>query len=263
MGSKAERLAASIFRPDYPPKADIVDAFWDFRFVPIPDSCNAAINRLARWDAAFWYDEAQAWEKAMTRPMPHAIEVLEAGLRSKLHVGAQFFVALSDVTEVDTGLGLSAPEKPMNADSMMTWLSCSKIARFALRSMKTSSSFRNVGVITVNSHCGIAEPRMSRMGSNPEKLRLCNVFRLAPESGPDSGHRGRLTSAKLRHQPNYSITSWARASGAKRQSAERAVVDGRVRSSPYTPCGIHRDAGVLARRNERSLRKLQERVLRK
>ena len=61
----------------------------------------------------------------------------------------------------------------------------------------------------------------------------------------------------------YSITSSARASSAKRQSAERAVVDGRVRSSPYTPCGIHRDAGVLARRNERSLRKLQERVLRK
>jgi hypothetical protein len=33
-GQKAERLAASIFRPDYPQKADIVDALWHFRFVP-------------------------------------------------------------------------------------------------------------------------------------------------------------------------------------------------------------------------------------
>ena len=32
-GPKAERLAASIFRPDYPPRADIVDALWHFRFV--------------------------------------------------------------------------------------------------------------------------------------------------------------------------------------------------------------------------------------
>src|SRR5262245_64054163 len=31
----AERLAASIFRPDCPPRADIVDALWHFGFVPI------------------------------------------------------------------------------------------------------------------------------------------------------------------------------------------------------------------------------------
>jgi hypothetical protein len=35
VGSKAERLAATIFRPDYPQEADIVDALWHFRFVPI------------------------------------------------------------------------------------------------------------------------------------------------------------------------------------------------------------------------------------
>ena len=60
----------------------------------------------------------------MPHPMPHAIGVLEAGLRSKLHVGAQLFVALNGVTEADIGIGLSAPEKPMNTDSMTTWLSC-------------------------------------------------------------------------------------------------------------------------------------------
>ena len=35
IGRKAERLAASIFRPDYRQKADIVDALWHFRFCAI------------------------------------------------------------------------------------------------------------------------------------------------------------------------------------------------------------------------------------
>jgi hypothetical protein len=64
----------------------------------------------------------------MTRAMPHTIAVLEVGLRSKLHVGAQLFVALNNVIEADISIGLSAPGMPMKADSMMTWLSCSKIA---------------------------------------------------------------------------------------------------------------------------------------
>ena len=64
----------------------------------------------------------------MTRPMPRTIAVLEAGTRSRLHVGAQLFVALNDATEAEIAIGLSAPNKPMKADTMMTWLSCSKIA---------------------------------------------------------------------------------------------------------------------------------------
>ena len=93
-----------------------------------PPKADMAVNRLARRDAACWYNECQAWEKAMTRAMPHTIAVLEAGLHAKLHAGAQLFVALNDVKEADIGIGLSAPGKPMKADSIMTWLSCSKIA---------------------------------------------------------------------------------------------------------------------------------------
>lgn len=64
----------------------------------------------------------------MTQAMPNTIAVLEAGMRSKLHVGAQLFVALNGVIAADTAIGLSAPGRPMTTDSMMTWLSCSKIA---------------------------------------------------------------------------------------------------------------------------------------
>jgi CubicO group peptidase (beta-lactamase class C family) len=54
--------------------------------------------------------------------------VLEGGLRTKLHVGAQLHVSQCGETRADLALGLAAPERPMTPDSMMTWLSCSKIA---------------------------------------------------------------------------------------------------------------------------------------
>ena len=40
------------------------------------------------------------------------------------------------------------------------------------------------------------EPPMSQLGSKPVNLDGSNVFRFAPRSGPNSGHRGSLTSAK-------------------------------------------------------------------
>jgi CubicO group peptidase (beta-lactamase class C family) len=54
--------------------------------------------------------------------------VLEAGMRAKLHVGAQAFISLQGTVQGDLAFGLSAPGRPMTPDSMMTWLSCSKIA---------------------------------------------------------------------------------------------------------------------------------------
>jgi CubicO group peptidase (beta-lactamase class C family) len=64
----------------------------------------------------------------MAEPMPRTTDVLEAGMRSKLHVGAQLFVLLNGTTVCDLVIGLCAPGRPMKSDSMMTWLSCSKIA---------------------------------------------------------------------------------------------------------------------------------------
>jgi hypothetical protein len=81
------------------------------------------------------------------------------------------------------------------------------------------------------------------------------------QRGPWMGVGGRLRRLGW---CSHFIAVWAlstRASGAKRRSAEWAVVNGRARSSPHTPCGIDGDAGALARQNERSLRKLQERGL--
>jgi CubicO group peptidase (beta-lactamase class C family) len=64
----------------------------------------------------------------MAKIMRQMLSVLEAGMRSKLHVGAQLFVSLAGATKADVALGSSAPGRPMTSDSMMTWLSCSKIA---------------------------------------------------------------------------------------------------------------------------------------
>ena len=49
-------------------------------------------------------------------------------MQSRLHVGAQLFVSLDGATKAEIVLGLCAPGRPMTPDSMMTWLSCSKIA---------------------------------------------------------------------------------------------------------------------------------------
>jgi len=49
-------------------------------------------------------------------------------MRAKLQVGAQLYVSVDGVTRADLAIGLAAPDRPMTPDSMMTWLSCSKIA---------------------------------------------------------------------------------------------------------------------------------------
>jgi CubicO group peptidase (beta-lactamase class C family) len=56
------------------------------------------------------------------------LAVIDAGMTAKLHVGAQLFVAHRGETIADLGIGLAAAGKPMTPDSMMTWLSTSKIA---------------------------------------------------------------------------------------------------------------------------------------
>jgi len=60
--------------------------------------------------------------------LPRSLAALEAGVRRKIHGGAQLHVSLRGVCVADVAVGLAAPNKPMTVDSMMTWLSCSKIA---------------------------------------------------------------------------------------------------------------------------------------
>jgi CubicO group peptidase (beta-lactamase class C family) len=60
------------------------------------------------------------------------LAVLEAGMRANLQVGAQLHIALHGETIADLALGLAAVGKPMTPDSMMTWLSTSKIATSVL-----------------------------------------------------------------------------------------------------------------------------------
>ena len=70
----------------------------------------------------------------MTRPivplaerLPGALAVLEDGMCDKLQVGAQVYVSLGGETVADDALGLARPGVAMTTDSLMTWLSCSKI----------------------------------------------------------------------------------------------------------------------------------------
>jgi len=64
--------------------------------------------------------------------LPKTLAVIDDGLRAKLHVGVQLFVASNGETVADLGIGLAAEGRPMTPDSMMTWLSTSKIATSVL-----------------------------------------------------------------------------------------------------------------------------------
>lgn len=60
--------------------------------------------------------------------LPKTLAVIDAGMRGNLHVGVQLHVAHQGETVADLGLGLAAAAQPMTPDSMMTWLSTSKIS---------------------------------------------------------------------------------------------------------------------------------------
>jgi CubicO group peptidase (beta-lactamase class C family) len=64
--------------------------------------------------------------------LPKTLAVIDDGFNAKLHVGVQLFVALNGETVADLGIGLAAAGRPMTPDSMMTWLSTSKIATSVL-----------------------------------------------------------------------------------------------------------------------------------
>lgn len=64
--------------------------------------------------------------------LERTLAVIDDGMRARLHVGVQLHVALHGETVADVAVGLAAAGKPMTPDSMMTWLSTSKIATSVL-----------------------------------------------------------------------------------------------------------------------------------
>ena len=60
--------------------------------------------------------------------LPESHRVLESGRHEGLHVGAQLYVSLAGTPIADAAMGLARAGMAMTPDSMMTWLSCSKIA---------------------------------------------------------------------------------------------------------------------------------------
>ena len=58
--------------------------------------------------------------------MHRTIDVIHAGTAEKLHIGAQLHVMLDGRTVADLALGESRPGVPMEPDTVMLWLSCTK-----------------------------------------------------------------------------------------------------------------------------------------
>ena len=98
--------------------------------------------------------------------LPKTLAVIDDGMRAKLQVGVQLFVALNGETVADLGLGLAAQGRPMTPDSMMTWLSTSKIA--------TSVLFAQVweeGLVRLDDSVAAHIPEFSVRGKEAVTLR--------------------------------------------------------------------------------------------
>jgi CubicO group peptidase (beta-lactamase class C family) len=58
--------------------------------------------------------------------LPRAREAIEAGLRDRLHLGAQLHVSLHGEPVADAALGENRPGEPLTRDHLMLWLSSTK-----------------------------------------------------------------------------------------------------------------------------------------
>jgi CubicO group peptidase (beta-lactamase class C family) len=65
--------------------------------------------------------------------LPRTRQAIEAGIRDRLHLGAQVFVSLRGEPEADGAVGESRPGEPLTRDHLMLWLSSTKpVAAVAL-----------------------------------------------------------------------------------------------------------------------------------
>ena len=58
--------------------------------------------------------------------LPRTREAIEAGIRDRLHLGAQLYVSLQGETVADAALGENRPGEPLTRDHLMLWLSATK-----------------------------------------------------------------------------------------------------------------------------------------
>jgi len=58
--------------------------------------------------------------------LPRTRQAIEEGIRDRLHLGAQVYVAVHGEPQVDGALGENRPGEPLTADHLMLWLSSTK-----------------------------------------------------------------------------------------------------------------------------------------
>ncbi|HEY2293801.1 MAG TPA: serine hydrolase domain-containing protein, partial [Thermoanaerobaculia bacterium] len=58
--------------------------------------------------------------------LPRTREAIAAGIRDRLHLGAQLYVCLQGETVADAALGEDRPGEPLTRDHLMLWLSATK-----------------------------------------------------------------------------------------------------------------------------------------
>jgi CubicO group peptidase (beta-lactamase class C family) len=58
--------------------------------------------------------------------LPRTREAIEAGIRDRLHLGAQLYVSLQGEPMADAALGENRPGEPLTRDHLMLWLSSTK-----------------------------------------------------------------------------------------------------------------------------------------
>jgi CubicO group peptidase (beta-lactamase class C family) len=58
--------------------------------------------------------------------LPRTRQAIEAGIRDRLHLGAQLYVSLHGAPQADGAVGENRPGEPLTADHLMLWLSSTK-----------------------------------------------------------------------------------------------------------------------------------------
>jgi CubicO group peptidase (beta-lactamase class C family) len=58
--------------------------------------------------------------------LPRTLQAIEAGLRERLHLGAQLYVSLHGEPLADAAVGENRPGEPLTPDHLMLWLSATK-----------------------------------------------------------------------------------------------------------------------------------------
>jgi CubicO group peptidase (beta-lactamase class C family) len=140
---------------------------------------------------------------ALTEALPLMHRALEAGLAQGLHIGAQVYVSRDRQVIADYALGHAQPDKPLDADTLMCWLSASKpITAIAI------AQLFEVGALNLDDAVAKYVPEFAAHGKDRITLRhvLTHTggFRAVRFRFPDDGWAGIIEKiCDAKPEPNW------------------------------------------------------------